>query len=165
MKWYWYVACVIGLIMGVELIPDIANNKVSDDEIWWEKYQLDDGSYIRVIHAHDCRAKKPLIAWNVQCDMIEYYKEIIDVYDYCIDEDDAAMLNSISRRNTKNALERQWAYAEEDDYESCRHNEMMWDTSMRTRNVAFSMKDGNLVRQNDDGRIILNYSCEIDFGK
>lgn len=165
MKWYWYVVCVTVLIAGLLFVPNIIDNKVTEDEIWWESYQINDGSYIRIIHAHDCQAKKPCIAWNIQCKMLDYYKQKIDVYDYCINEDEAIMLNYISMRNIKHALERQWAYAEdENDYKICRWNEKIWDTTLRVREVAYSMNNGDLVPQNDDGMIITDFSWNTQFG-
>lgn len=161
MKKIYYILFILGVMLLCWLVPNVVNNKVNEDEIWWEEYQIKDGSYIRIIHAHDCKAKKPLIRWNVQCNMLDYYKCKYDVYDYCIDEDNAIMLNAISKRNIKYAMERQWAYAEtEQDVAVCRRNDKMWDTTDRTYEVAYSLKGDELIPQNDNVEIIMDYSLK-----
>ncbi|MCR5588113.1 MAG: hypothetical protein K6F72_00695 [Bacteroidales bacterium] len=143
-----YIAAVFVIIILVMVVPDLCNNKVSENEIWWESYQIPDGSFVRIIHAHDCDAKKPLIRWNVHCKMLDYYKQKNDVYDYCINDDEAIMLNAISKRNIKHAMERMWDYAEDkQDYEMCRWNNKMWDTTNRIHGLVYSVLGGELVPQ------------------
>ena len=143
-----YIAIVFVIVISVMIVPDLCNNKVSEDEIWWELYQIPDGSFVRIIHAHDCDAKKPLTRWNVQCKILDYYKHKNDVYDYCIHDDDAIMLNAISKRNIKYAMERMWDYAEdEQDYKMCRWNDKMWDTTNRIHELVYSMLGGELIPQ------------------
>lgn len=166
MKTRHYILIVIAIVLLGWLLPQIINNKVGEDEIWYETYQIQDGSSIRIIHSHNCKAKKPFFAWNVQCKILHYHKEKIDVFDYCINEDDANMLNYISKRNIKKALDLQWAYAEDsNDRERCLWHEKMWDTTFRMYEVAYSMINGELHPQNDDGKIINDYSWETHFVK
>ena len=163
MKWYWYIVFVLILIVAMETLPKVVDNKVTKNEIWWERYQIQDGSYVRIIHSHDCRnAKKTFVAWNVQCKMLDFYKEKIDVYDYCIGEDEANMLNYISKRNIKYAMERQWATAvDEEDYNACRWNDKIWDTTLRVYEVVYSMLQGELIAQDDNGEIVNGYLWEV----
>lgn len=157
----YYILFIITLCLLGWLVPNLIENKVTDDELWWESYCIPDGSKVRIIHTNKCEAKRPLVVWNVQCDKINYFKEKIDVYDLCIHEEDIDMLNAISYRNIKVAMEEQWFFAEDEtDYELCRLHEMMWDTTFRRHEAAFSIKNGELIPQNDEGNILLYYLAE-----
>jgi hypothetical protein len=161
-----YFLFILGVCLIIWLIPNLLNNKVGDDEIWWEFHELSDGSEIRIIHSPKCDAKKPFIAWNVQCDILDYEKLKYDVYDFCILEEDADMLNAISYRNIKYVMERQWIFAEDEtDYELCKLHEKMWDTTFRKYEVSFSLKEGGLVPQDDNGIIICGYDYDKRIGK
>ena len=163
---FYYFLFVVGLCFLLWLVPHLVDNKVSDDEIWWEYYKISDGSTIRIIHSYKCDAKKPFIAWNVQCNILDYQKLKYDVYDYCIHEDDADMLNAISYRNIKYGLERQWFFAEDEtDFELCKLHEKMWDTTFRRHEVAYSIKEGQLIQQSNNCAPLIDYDWETRLKK
>ena len=162
MKNWHKVAIVVGVVVLALLGPSIADNKVGEDEVWWEYYDVGDGSYVRIMHAHDCGTRKPLAAWDVQTDILDYHKDKIDVYDHCIGEDDAIMLNAISKRNIKRALDYGMLFVEDGgDFAGLRRHEEMWDTTDRTDRVYYAMRDGRLVYQGSRTEtIILDYRFE-----
>ena len=151
-----YALGVIVVCILCWLVPNLYNNKVSEDEIWWEYYQLSDSSYVRIIHSYDCETKKPLIRWNVQCKILGYRKHKNDVYDFCIHDDDAEMLNCISKRNIKRSLEYQYIFAEDErDLELLELDEKILDTTDRKYEVYYSFTNDAQVIPIENTEVLL----------
>ena len=148
-KAIYFILVILIVVFSVWFIPAIFNYRVKTDEVWIENYQLKDGSYIDIVHSHSCKTKKPFFEKNTNRKMIDFYKTKYTVYDYCITEDDADMLNHISKRNIKLALEHDWLFLEDSiDFADYEHFSNAIDTTERIYTVSHSRFGGKLIPQN-----------------
>lgn len=90
------------LFIGLSLVFFSCNKEIKHNELWEEHYDLPNGSTIFIFHSSACNIKKPFFL-NKR-NMIDFIKFKYFVYDYCISEEEAAMLNIISRRNIEHAI-------------------------------------------------------------
>jgi hypothetical protein len=108
---------------------------VSEDELWVERITVPEGGIIEVYHSHKCLRSKPF--YIEKENKIDFKKSKYSVYDICIHEDDAKMLNSISKTNINDVLDRGWTYSE--DIESfVRYEKEICDISNRDYEVYHS---------------------------
>lgn len=105
---------IVYVLIGVALffiVRYIVTHDVGKDELWVERVPVSEGGTIDIYHSDKCPRSKPFSIDKV--DKIEYRKTKFSVFDICIDEKEAEMLNSISKYNINRILERGWTYSEE----------------------------------------------------
>ena len=157
-----YIIFVLGIILLACILPDFYKNiKLDDDEIWKEEYNIQDGSMINIVHNNKCCVKKPVFGTTYK--ILDYQKEKIDVYDYCINDEEADILNRISKRNYHIACDDYYKNAyDEQDYRSFNGYLNRSDTTCnRKREVAFSRENAKYTPQNDNGYIIADYAASV----
>ncbi len=144
----WVVVLLVILLMlfvlGVITVYDSCG-KVDMDEYLNELVEMEDGSYICIIHSWSCKDKcldketyKPKMQWFEDINnILSFRKQQNDVFHYCVDSNEAIILNSSSRRN----LEMSLIYDEFTDEEI-----KLLDFSDRTYNIYYSIKNGKLIK-------------------
>lgn len=127
-----YIITAIALII---IVRYIVSHNVGENELWVEKVSVPEGGIIEVYHSHKCIRDKP---FSIETeDKIEFKKKRFSVYDICILDDEAKMLNEISRFNNTRLLERGWENSE--DIESfVRYENDICDLSNRDYDVEYS---------------------------
>lgn len=119
-------------------------NNVENDELWREKIILEDGSHIMVFHSSNCSQKKPFFVNTEK--KIDFKKYKYDVFDFCISEEEASMLNVISGRNINKAKEMEYLYADDEQERSfSKLKEQLYDSTDRTYSIYFSLKGDELI--------------------
>ena len=115
---------------------------VDDDELWLETKELNDGTTIHVYHSAKHNNERPTIVSTVK--KINFRKLKSDIYDSCISENEAKMLNAISNYNIKEYIDNAWIFEEGKTYEEyC----SLLDTTDRTYNTPYSItKEGELIK-------------------
>lgn len=113
-----------------------STHSVDPEELWYEKLELKDGTHIYVYHNHECRRKQPFFTSTVE--KINYHKSKCDVYDICIGEEEAFMLNVISNYNIRKDIDMAETYSE---FEDLRKMNLRYDTSNRVYDVYYSVTD------------------------
>lgn len=141
----WLISSITSML-GVLVICSSCNHKLEEDEIWRDKVTLNDGSYIFVYHSHNCKHKKPLFLCREK--IIDFRKLKYSVYDYCISERDAEMLDAISRRNI--GCFEEYAYDDVGGDMYFKSMDVFDDSHRDFYTVYFSRKsDGELILQKE----------------
>ncbi len=119
-------------------------HKVSNDELWRNKVEFDDGTHIFVYHVNTCTKPKPIFTPTEK--IIDFCKSKYDVYCYCISDEMAEVLNTISRKNINNFIDNSWIDVEDsDDLDRCLARQKLFDCTERTYYVDSGLKDGLLI--------------------
>lgn len=121
-------------------------NNCDKDELWREKVKLSDDTHIFIYHSSKCKKKRPF--FTVIEKKIDFEKLKYGVFDICISERDADMLNGISKKNIADYIDYAYLFAEDDqDYEYYFNKVAVLDTTERKYDVYWSSKnEGDLVK-------------------
>ena len=113
-------------------------------QIWREKHVFPDGSHVMIYHSNSCTKEKPFLL--LKENIIDYRKFKNDVFDSCISQEDAILLNLISRRNINYCLDN-FIFEEENDYRIYKELSKLFDCSNRMYETYYAyVKDDSLVR-------------------
>lgn len=115
---------------------------VEHDELWREKIELPNGSHCFVYHSFDCPNKKPILLCTEK--KYEYRKMKHDVFDYCISEDEIQILNLISNKNIREALESSIDYG---DYNFYIEMKNIYDLSNRGHILYYSINNESNLQE------------------
>ena len=128
MKRYIYVALLLFVAFGIWYF---VSHSVSSTELWSEKIDIKEGGYIEVYHSHRCTRNKPLFIDKHE--KIEFIKSKHTAFDICIDEKEAKVLNTISKYNINEVIEKGWIFvgSEVDADEIIRFEKEICDKSNR----------------------------------
>lgn len=121
-------------------------HKCNTDELWREKVTLSDDTHIFIYHSSKCTKKQPFT--SVTEKIIDFKKFKFDVFDICITEQDADMLNQISKRNVSDYVDNALIFAEDKtDYELYKTTIDIIDITKRKYKVYWATNDnGGLIK-------------------
>ena len=120
------------------------NRDCERGEMWREKIEIEEGSYVFLYHTADCRKEKPLMLNKEE--MIHYMKKKYDVFDFCFDNSELRMLSVISKHNIKDFIDNAPLYFEEDsEWEQYKKDTLFFDKSPCKHSAKYAIHDGQLV--------------------
>lgn len=134
-----YILVLAG-VFAIFFVYHYSKHFVDDDELWSEEVTVSKEGIIEIFHSNKCMRSKPFFLEKI--DKIDFQKTKFTVFDICIYQDEAAMLNSISKYNIKRILDRGWTYS--DEIESfINYEENICDTTDRDDyEVKYCLRNG-----------------------
>lgn len=142
----WILCGIVVLSIVVFIVESFVSwGECEENEIWFESIEVKPNVFIEVIHTKGCRLQKPYFAKRIKIDS-HFSKNKNDVFDYCVDDDLALILNAISYRYNKNFI--QWAWFFDDTNEERNRTDKRiehMDTSFCVRDCQYGYSFGNMI--------------------
>lgn len=134
----------IALLAILVLLLQCSCNRVGDDDLWREKVEVENDTYVDVYHVASCSKPKPLFTPTEK--ILDYRKYKYDVFCHCISDEMADVLNEISKKNIKEYSENALCFAEDAcDFERYQAYMRVFDFSARTYEVDSGIKGRQIV--------------------